>query len=109
MQSFAVNYIPSGSLIILLTQSAIPISMVISRPLVNAKYTIQHYLGATIVVAGLIVVLVPTFIGHSAQNANGESNFQIAIWCMILILSCIPMTLSSVYKEKSLGISKSLP
>lgn len=103
MQSFAVNYIPSGSLIILLTQSAIPISMAISRPLVKAKYSIQHYLGATIVVAGLVVVLVPQFTGGSSGNPNGESNLQIAIWCMVLILSCIPMTLSSVYKEKSLG------
>jgi len=103
MQSFAVNYIPSGSLIILLTQSAIPISMAISRPLVKAKYSIQHYLGASIVVIGLVVVLVPQFVGNSSSNANGESNLQIAIWCMVLILSCIPMTLSSVYKEKSLG------
>jgi len=103
MQSFSVNYIPSGSLIILLTQSAIPISMAISKLFLKAKYQMQHYLGAFIVIAGLIVVLLPTFLHGQSGNSNGETNFQIAMWCLIMILSCIPMTLSSVYKEKALG------
>jgi len=102
MQSFSVNYIPNGALIILLTQSAIPISMLISRVLLKAKYEKFHYIGALTVIAGLIVVLVPVFMSKD-QNSNGESTVKIAIWCIVLILSCIPMTLSSVYKEKALG------
>jgi len=102
MQSFSVNYIPNGALIILITQSAIPISMFISRILLKAKYEKFHYFGASIVIAGLIVVLVPVFMSKD-QNSNGESTLKIAIWCVVLILSCVPMTLSSVYKEKALG------
>ena len=63
MQSFAVNYIPSGSLIILLTQAAIPISMVISKAFLKAKYNFNHYVGAVIVICGLLTVLIPQFIG----------------------------------------------
>jgi len=104
MQSFAVNYIPSGPLIILLYQSAIPISMVISKPLMKAKYQIQHYLGAAIVVGGLIVVLVPLFLDPSqSSSSEHESGGTILIWCAVLVFSCIPMTLSSVYKEKNLN------
>jgi len=102
MQSFAVNYIPSGALIILLTQAAIPISMVITKLFKLAQYKIWNYIGAVIVVAGLVVVLVPQFIGGSIASKT-ESTGIIAVWCAVMILSCIPMTLSSVYKEKALG------
>jgi len=102
MQTFAVNYIPSGGLIILLTQSAIPISMVISKFLLRVKYNLQHYLGAAIVIVGLVVVLVPQFL-HPQPNAHHESTAKIAVWCGVMILSCVPMTLSSLYKEKALG------
>jgi len=105
MQSFAVNYIPSGSLIVLLTQSAIPISMIISRIMLKAKYGIHHYVGAGVVVVGLIVVLLPNFLpGHAESgNSNNVSQLMIMVWSAVLITSCIPMTLSSVYKEKALG------
>jgi len=102
MQSFAVNYIPSGSLIVLLYQSAIPISMVISKIILKAKYGIHHYVGAVIVICGLIVVLVPSFVDPQ-KNSQNVSQVTIAIWSTALITSCIPMTLSSVYKEKALG------
>jgi len=103
MQSFAVNYIPSGGLIILLTQAAIPISMAISKPLLKAKYNLQHYLGAVIVVIGIVVVLIPTFTSKEQSGQGDESSGTILMWCGVLIVSCVPMTLSSVYKEKALG------
>jgi len=102
MQSFAVNYIPSGSLIVLLYQSAIPISMIISKLILKAKYGIHHYIGAVIVVCGLLVVLLPSLIVPPSSSQN-VSQLTMAIWSSVLITSCIPMTLSSVYKEKALG------
>jgi len=104
LQSFAVNYIPSGPLIILLYQSAIPISMAISKPLMKAKYQLQHYLGAGIVVGGLLVVLIPLFLDPSGSSSSShESSGTVLIWCAVLVFSCVPMTLSSVYKEKNLN------
>jgi len=103
MQSFAVNYIPSGSLITLLYQSAIPISMIISKFILKAKYGIHHYVGAAVVFVGVVVVLIPSFLpGAASQNANVPQWLQ-GVWAGVLIASCIPMTLSSVYKEKALG------
>jgi hypothetical protein len=94
MQSFAVNYIPSGALIILLVQAAIPISMVVTKVFLKTKYKVHNYIGAIIVVIGLVVVLVPQLIGGGGDNPNHESKLIIGIWCGVMILSCIPMTLS---------------
>jgi len=45
----------------------------------------------------------------SNSNSDSESsNNSVLIWSAILILSCIPGTLSSIYKEKALGSETSL-
>eukprot|EP00658_Telonema_sp_P-2_P081179 TRINITY_DN8253_c0_g2_i5.p1 TRINITY_DN8253_c0_g2~~TRINITY_DN8253_c0_g2_i5.p1 ORF type:complete len:430 (-),score=77.71 TRINITY_DN8253_c0_g2_i5:25-1314(-) len=98
MQSFCSTYILSGSLLILLQQSAIPISMLISAICLNAKYQKLQYMGASVVMAGLIVVLLPSMLGDSDQGGSST-----LLWGGVLILSCVPMCLSSVYKEKALG------
>eukprot|EP00123_Amoebidium_parasiticum_P008162 comp18615_c0_seq1/m.20194 comp18615_c0_seq1/g.20194 ORF comp18615_c0_seq1/g.20194 comp18615_c0_seq1/m.20194 type:complete len:563 (-) comp18615_c0_seq1:175-1863(-) len=96
MQTFATNYL-DGALVIMLTQVAIPISMVLSYFLMNARYNVCHILGANVVLAGLVVVLIPQF-----TDAKGLQPMDV-IWIITLTLSCVPMTLSSIYKEKALG------
>ena len=91
MQVFAVTYLP-GPLVILLTQSAIPINMVLCKFILGATYNRFQYAGALIVAAGIATVLVPSM--------TGGGDIQ---WCIVLILACVPMTLSSVYKEIALG------
>eukprot|EP01116_Phalansterium_solitarium_P010168 TRINITY_DN2465_c0_g2_i1.p1 TRINITY_DN2465_c0_g2~~TRINITY_DN2465_c0_g2_i1.p1 ORF type:complete len:442 (-),score=142.55 TRINITY_DN2465_c0_g2_i1:1420-2688(-) len=99
MQTFAVNKL-TGSLVILLVQSAIPISMLISKLMLKAKYKPNNYIGSAIVVAGLVIVLVPKLLGGSTGGLTWP---QLLAWSLVLIFSCVPMTLSSVYKEKALG------
>jgi uncharacterized membrane protein len=99
MAVFAINYITNSSIIVLVQQSAIPISMVISRITLNARYTMNQYIGAGIVLLGIGAVLLPTFFAP-ASAAAGSSQLP---WIALLIFSCIPMCLSSVYKEKALG------
>jgi drug/metabolite transporter (DMT)-like permease len=87
----------SGALIVLLTQAAIPFSMVITKVFLKAKYRMSQYVGAAAVIAGILIVLLPGLIdGSSSGSSTG-------IWAAVLVLSCIPMCLSSVYKEKALG------
>ena len=45
MQTFATNYISSSSTIVLVQQSAIPISMAISKVALKAEYSFYQYLG----------------------------------------------------------------
>jgi len=91
MQIFAVTYLP-GPLIILLQQAAIPVSMVLSKYLLAAKYNKFQYVGALIVAGGIITVLAP------ALSSGGS-----IIWSCVMLASTVPMTLSSVYKEIALG------
>jgi hypothetical protein len=123
MQVFAVNFIKSSSIIVLVQQSAIPINMAISFTMLNAKYTFAQYSGAAVVLLGIVVVLIPQMIpgyaAHAAAPADGggdsssssggdgssgsgsdDSDFM---WIFILVVSCVPMCLSSVYKEIALG------
>ena len=91
MQIFGATYLP-GPLIILLLQAAIPVSMVISKYLISARYNMYQYAGALIVAGGIMIVLAPSLTGGGS-----------IVWAMVLILSTIPMALSSVYKEIALG------
>jgi drug/metabolite transporter (DMT)-like permease len=104
MQTFAINYITNSGLIVLVQQSAIPISMAISKIALQAQYTNAQYLGAFVVLFGIVLVLIPTLIANNNVNTESTSDeaTQLA-WIFVLIISCVPMCLSSVYKEKALG------
>lgn len=56
--TFAAVYLP-GSLLILLPQAAIPISMVLSKRLKGETYAMYQYMGAVVVILGICVVLEP--------------------------------------------------
>ena len=98
MQVVAIAILANGSLVTLLLQSAIPFSMVISRVALKTRYTVSQYIGAVIVVLGLVVVLLPSFIDPQSNGSGGNP----ILWSCILMLSCVPMAVSSVYKEMAL-------
>jgi hypothetical protein len=144
MQSLAVDKITSGSLTVLLLQSAIPSrcagrgarasratrsgwrltshrgrsphmhshapatpplplprarSMLITKVFLKTSYRGSQYVGAVVVIAGLAAALGPSL----ANGAGGQAASDTALWSSVLILSTVPMCLSSVYKEKALG------
>ena len=97
MQIFAATYLP-GSLLVLLVQSAIPISMFLSRVILKEKYHGTQYAAAIIVCCGILLVLSP-----SLTSSDGGDGAATALWGGVLIASCVPMCLSSIYKEIALG------
>lgn len=44
-----------------------------------------------------------SLIQEKNSNNDNESAGTILLWCGVLVISCVPMTLSSVYKEKNLN------
>uniref|UniRef100_A0A7S2RKK2 EamA domain-containing protein n=1 Tax=Rhizochromulina marina TaxID=1034831 RepID=A0A7S2RKK2_9STRA len=100
MQIFAATYLP-GSLLILLLQSAIPVSMALSALIMGSKYHKVQYVSAVIVCGGIILVLAPELFSNSDDD-DGSSSKTI-LWSVVLIASCVPMCLSSIYKELALG------
>ena len=108
MQVFATIYL-AGSEVVLLQQAAIPVSMIISKLLIKVRYSPMQYIGALIVIGGILVVLGPSLgkktDDSSETDASSDSTTSGAnqmLWALIMIFSCIPMTLSSVYKEIAL-------
>lgn len=85
------------------SQAAIPISMFISKHLVGARYSVTQYTGATVVALGIIIAIGPSLAATSGGGGGGADKL---IWSMVLVLSCVPMALSSVYKEMALGESE---
>lgn len=98
MQMFAINYITSASITLLVQQSAIPISMCMSAMFLGARYTKPQYTGAVIVMAGIVAVLLPTFFTKDSSLPPDQ-----LVWVFAIIISNVPSVYSSVYKERVLG------
>ena len=60
MQVLATVYLP-GTLLVLIPQAAIPLSMCAGSFILGEKYTLNQYLGASVVFCGILVVLYPIF------------------------------------------------
>ena len=157
--TFAAVYLP-GSLLILLPQAAIPISMILSKRIKGESYENYQYFGAAVVVLGILVVLEPLvtqrheddhvceafdqekyctlcneettedgclshssgssahsfrdliegqqgqvcrWISSDSVDSYGLSASTMTLsWSLATVLACIPMSLSSIYKEMSL-------
>jgi len=139
MQVFSATYLP-GPLLILLSQSAIPISMMLSKNMLGAKYAPYQFVGAFVVIVGLVTVLAPVLNNSSDESCTYQDNFEdecsecqgmdnstacaklnidgtsickweveksnagtTLTWAGVMCLSCVPMCLSSIYKEIALG------
>ena len=72
--------------------------MVISAlAFVGVRYDRFQILGAAVVLLGIGVVLSPQ-LGSSNEASSGT-----VLWSLVTVAACVPMCLSSVYKEKALG------
>lgn len=77
MQIFSSVYLP-GPLLVLLPQAVIPFSMVASRYLLGGHYRPLQYVGAAIVVVGIVVVLGPILQNvvsdHTTTTTTASNN-----------------------------------
>ena len=67
MQTFASIYLP-GSLLVLLPQASIPLSMVLSKNMLGERYRRPQFIGAAVVFVGVLLVLEPTFTHRHEAN-----------------------------------------
>lgn len=81
--------------------------MACSRLFLGATYSHAQYVGATVVCVGIFVVLMPEMQTQNVEkNDNGHNQ---VIWAGVLMLSCIPSVMSSVYKEMALQVLLLIP
>lgn len=184
MQFLATIYLP-GTLLVLIPQVAIPLSMAAGSLLLREKYTFRQYVGAFVVFCGILVVLYPILshqrdadyycqaidtendcllckeemteencLSHNNENedtnrnstqqqfwrnlesaiggnstsgggdnTNGglycawvsreeadvrEEDFLVFFWSIVMLLSCVPSVMSTVYKQVALQTASSM-
>mmetsp|Transcript_24661 Transcript_24661/g.57900 ORF Transcript_24661/g.57900 Transcript_24661/m.57900 type:complete len:569 (+) Transcript_24661:125-1831(+) len=182
MQILATVYLP-GTLLVLIPQVAIPLSMAAGTLILGERYTVQQCIGATVVFCGILVVLHPILshqrdaeyyceaidtendcllckeetteeicLSHNAgdKEANHtnstqqspelmfwrdlevriggnasddglycawvsreeadarEEDFLVFFWSIVMLLSCVPSVMSTVYKQVALQTASSM-
>jgi drug/metabolite transporter (DMT)-like permease len=87
-----------GALQVLLFQTRVPVSMLFTKLLINGrKYRASHYIGAFLVVCGILVTLLPDL----GAQAPGSSDILPGV--MIILLDSIPSALFLVAQERLLA------
>jgi drug/metabolite transporter (DMT)-like permease len=102
----------AGSTQALLTNSVIPVTMFLSYFILKQRFRVLQYIGASVIMAGIGVVLYPqlktTFVHNNAESstdiqAGGGEEAQpaadIPLFNFLFMLSVVPGALSSIYKE----------
>ncbi|RHY46087.1 hypothetical protein DYB30_003150 [Aphanomyces astaci] len=87
-----------GNLSNVLDQLNLPFNMVLSLIFLNTKYKRCHLLGATLVLYGGFVNMLPLFTGASTLNMPDPT----IGWILLFISSLLPAAASNVYKEIAL-------
>ena len=86
---------PSNSMVHLsVSQGVLPLTMFFSLLWLKSSYSSRHYMAAGCIIAGVVVVVLPSFSRHVVTAMVG---FEI-----LLFSGNIPGALSSVYKQASL-------
>ena len=86
-----------GALQVLLSQGRIPISMIITKLLFpGRKYTYSQYIGAIIVIGGILLSILPDLDG----KATGGT--ELIPWIGLYLSHCVPAALYTVGNEKLL-------
>jgi hypothetical protein len=89
-------YIP-GPVVSVLGKIGIPLLMGGSVLFLKTRYKITHFLGAAVIIVGVVVNLVP-FITESGDDMKMNHWF----WSVLILISAVPGVSSSLYKEKYL-------
>eukprot|EP00762_Andalucia_godoyi_P004066 ANDGO_06385.mRNA.1 Crt homolog 1 len=88
---FGSAHIP-GPMTVLLSQGAIPVTMIFSFFLLKMRYHWRQYLGSVIIFGGILVTLLPPIL--TGGGGGGD-----ALWTCLFFLATVPTALSSIYKE----------
>ncbi len=83
----------SGPMQVLLSQVAIPFSMLISRIMLGSTYRRRHFAGALLVCGGILVS-----VGGQFGDGKPVDVFE-GLWILGYALSWAPLTLFTVYSE----------
>jgi len=77
---------------VVVSQAILPVNMLFSYLVLHTRYKWSHYLGALLILSGVLVA------AHAALTATSTK----AYWVIIQMSATIPASISNVVKEKGL-------
>jgi drug/metabolite transporter (DMT)-like permease len=86
----------SGTLVNVLSNAVLPLTMIGSVVFLKTRYKKSHFLGCGLVIYGIMVKLMPQLFLGESQGRNGSNPL---LWIVLLIVSAIPGAASNIYKE----------
>ena len=88
----------SGPMQTLLLQGVVPVTIILSIIFLKSRYTIWQYLGAVVLMVGIVGSMWPfleqSFFGPTAGGLNSS-----LIWMLLFLSASVPLSTSSVYTE----------
>ncbi|KAH7647227.1 transporter with conserved Zn ribbon C11C7 [Cryptosporidium bovis] len=91
----------SGAMQVVLGQMCTPITLIMLSVICKDRFHIYQYTGAFIMIFGILVVKSGTIFGFRVNNNDSIENSNQVIFNIIFIISCIPASASSVFKDFS--------
>jgi drug/metabolite transporter (DMT)-like permease len=98
---FANPHVP-GCLQTLLAQAVIPFTLVLAKFVLGASYTYEHYAGALLIAAGILIEVGP---GATSTAAAGRSSIMIG-WVLAFGAAQLPAAMQSIYQEVAFAQAK---
>eukprot|EP01137_Pigoraptor_chileana_P017424 Opistho-2@75475 len=92
----------SGPLVTLLQQSTVPVSLIMSVLILKKRYRWSHYLGAAVIIVGIILYLLPQLINPSKDDKENARDSNLPLYATLLFASSIPAVGGKIYQEISL-------
>jgi len=85
-----------GTIIILLQQAVIPVTMVLSIIFLKIRYTWLNLLGAIILICGIVVTVIPDLIHSKLDNVNRSTFVE---YVVLVLAATVPNAIAIVYLE----------
>ncbi|EEA08371.1 uncharacterized protein CMU_021340 [Cryptosporidium muris RN66] len=96
----------SGVMQVILGQFCTPITLIMLTIFCKDKFHIMQYLGAFIMIIGIFIVKSAVILGFRDISESDKSNYL--VFNILFIISCIPASASSVYKDMTFRETSSL-
>ena len=92
----------SGPSQVLLSQGAIPVTMVVTSVWLKRRYNPVQYVGAAAIIVGVVLSMLQSFlVDTKAESAEKAAGAATVLWALLYFSNNFPQAVSSVYKEIS--------
>lgn len=83
-----------GTVANVLSQTVLPMNMLLSFLMLKTRYGKVHLVGATLAIYGVLIRLSPAMMGDESDGGSAKGG-AVFLWALVLVVSQIPSALSN--------------